>query len=912
MSNDLQFDQVGRIPEPGDNAAIAIRRLEAGTRILFQDHSFALPTTVLEGHRFAVLPIATGEPLLSWGLPFGLALRDIAPGDYLCNETVLLELRNRRLDFPLPTEPNFQDHRIHFELDEGAFRPGQQVPPHPNPRTFDGYARSGGRGAGTRNFIVVMGTTSLTASYARLLAERFKDVPSRYPHIDGVVAVAHTEGGGPSTPNNLDFVLRTLAGFMVHPNVGAVIAIDIGTEPVTNARLERFMRERGYPLDAVPHRFLSLHGRYQDTLAEGATIVQGWLEQVNAFRRTPQPVAHLKIGLQCGGSDAFSGVSGNPLAGWLSKEIVRHGGGANLAETSELIGAEPYVLANVRDLATARKFLEQRDRFQQWAGWHGHSAEGNPSGGNLYRGLYNIVVKSIGAARKKDPDVRLDYCIDYSEPMKAPGYCFMDSPGNDLESIAGQVGAGCNLIVFTTGNGSITNFPFVPTIKIVTTTGRYELLSKEMDVNAGRYLGGEPLAKLGAETFDLTLEIASGQRSVGEQAGHSQVQLWREWRQTDTNRLAQLSQRPVPTGEPLKFRPEPDKALASFPELRFPVYRTERGWACDQIGLIVPTSLCAGQIAQLIAARLNQAVGRSGAPGNSVRRYVALAHTEGCGVSRGECEHLFVRTMVGYLCHPFVRHGLLLEHGCEKTHNDELRAYLAEHHIDPSRFGWASIQMDGGIDRVTAKVTEWFQQAAQNDEPATREAGWEALRLGLLADGPMPDAMAIALAQMARTVSSRSGTVVIPQNSPLLESKPFKGLFDFNGVPAPTLAYGEPFRLPGLHIMETPTDHLVETTTGLGATGVEVLLAHVAGAPLQSHPMIPMVQVHAMREQMDLRVGTADFDLLLDLNSRSAADAVKAMLELVIQVASRQYTPKLFALGNTDFQMTRGWVGVSL
>jgi altronate dehydratase len=236
-------------------------------------------------------------------------------------------------------------------------------------------------------------------------------------------------------------------------------------------------------------------------------------------------------------------VSGNPLAGWVAREVIRHGGSANLAETDELIGAESYILANTRDLATAQRFLEKIEIFKERVAWHGHSAEGNPTGGNKFRGLYNIAIKSIGAARKKDPDVRLDYVIDYGEPMTKPGYYFMDSPGNDLESIAGQIAAGCNLIFFTTGNGSITNFPFVPTIKFITTTGRWNLLSKDMDVNAGRYLDGASMEELGMETFHYTVEVASGTRSVGERAGHSQVSIWRDWQQTDRSRLDERDRR---------------------------------------------------------------------------------------------------------------------------------------------------------------------------------------------------------------------------------------------------------------------------------------------------------------------------------------------------------------------------------
>ena len=143
------------------------------------------------------------------------------------------------------------------------------------------------------------------------------------------------------------------------------------------------------------------------------------------------------------------------------------------------------MLKNLRDAATAQRFLMMVERFKERVAWHGESCEGNPSGGNKFRGLYNIVLKSIGAAMKRHPDVRLDYCIEYGERMRAGGYYFMDSPGNDLESIAGQVAAGCNAIYFVTGNGSITNVPFVPPLTIVTTTPRYDLLAADMDVNAG-------------------------------------------------------------------------------------------------------------------------------------------------------------------------------------------------------------------------------------------------------------------------------------------------------------------------------------------------------------------------------------------------------------------------------------------
>ncbi|CAA9571761.1 MAG: Altronate dehydratase, partial [uncultured Thermomicrobiales bacterium] len=581
----LSFDlhDVGRLPAPGDNAAIATRRLEAGSRVAWGGASHTLEHTILEGHRFAIRPVAVGEALLSWGLPFGHATRPIAPGAWLCNPKILAVLRERSIDFALPTEANFADLPLEaYALDEESFRPGVEVPPvgEGEGHLFQGYARGEGRGVGTRNYVVLLGTTSRTSGYVRALEEELAGAAAEWPNIDGIVAVAHTEGGGAGRPNNLDLLLRTLAGFMVHPNVGAVLAVDRGAEAVTNTVLRRYMLDQGYPLTGVLHRFVTLRGDFAADLAAGAALVRGWLPQVAAAERTAQPLAAIKLGLQCGGSDAFSGVSGNPLAAWVAQEIIRHGGAANLAETDELIGAEEYVLQNVRDLDTARRFLATVERFKELVGRHGHTAEGNPSGGNNYRGLYNIALKSLGAATKRAPAVRLDRVIDYAEPMREPGYYFMDSPGNDLESIAGQVASGSNLLYFVTGNGSITNFPFVPTIKIVTTTARFRLLSRDMDVNAGAYLDGVPMDELGRELLDLTARVAGGERSAGERAGHAQVSIWRNWRQTDRREVARLQAAARPGGQPLPLVPAP--APSGEPPPTFVALRSEGGHATDR------------------------------------------------------------------------------------------------------------------------------------------------------------------------------------------------------------------------------------------------------------------------------------------------------------------------------------------
>jgi altronate dehydratase len=685
----MNFAHAGRLPDAADNCAIAIQRLEAGTEIEMPAGRFRLSHTVLEGHRFVVKPVPSGAPLTSWGLPFGRSTQALAPGDYVANATMLTALRSRHVNFATPDAPNFEDYFQPYQLDEASFRPAEQLPLHATLRTFEGFSRPGGRGAGTRNFVVVLGTSSLTGSFARLVAAAFRNAPENFPHVSGVVAIAHTEGGESASPNNLQLTLRTLAGFITNPNVGAVLALDYGTEPVNNDALAAWMHATGTPLNAVPHRFLRLGNAHEVNLAQARDAVNALLAIANQTPRTKQPIRHLKIGLQCGGSDAFSGVSGNPLVGIIARETVRHGGAANLAETDELMGAEAYVLAKVRDLATARKFLRTLAGFEERLSWHGVSGQTNPSGGNIYRGLYNIAIKSIGAARKKDPQLRLDWVIDYGEPMPEPGFYFMNSPGNDLESIAGQVAAGCNLILFSTGNGSITNHPFVPTIKVMTNTGRFNLLNRDMDFNAGRYLDGEPLETLGDEAFNYAIEVASGRQSVGEKAGHSQAQLWREWRQTAKPAIQISAPREKPLGKPLPFRP-----IAGAPSL--PSALTQPTATSNRIRLIIPTSLCAGQIARLIADKLN-ATSTGAGP-----RYVALPHTEGCGVS-GEAIDILEQVIAGYAVHPLAERVLLLEHGCEKTHNDAIRNFLAAHGIDHSAMGFASIQLDGGSKRPPGK-----------------------------------------------------------------------------------------------------------------------------------------------------------------------------------------------------------------
>ena len=860
MTTALPFIGNARLPATGDNAAIATRTLDAGAELNDGQTTFRLSQTVLEGHRFAVRTIRAGELILSWGLPFGRALSDIAPGDYLCNRKMLDTLHQRHVPFTPPAERNFEDYTAPFVLDEKHFVPRPALPHVETPATFLGFDRGTHRDGGTRNYLVILGTSALTGSHARQLADRFAR-RAVLPHFDGVVAIAHTEGAGPGRALNHDLTVRTLAGFLANPNVGAFIALDQGSEPLNNPELRAALDQRlGKDAARVPELWLSLGEDPKASLARATDWITATLPQLAATPRVELPLSHLKIGLQCGGSDAFNGISANPLIGWIAYETVRHGGIANLCETDELIGAEPDVLANVKDAATAREFLRHRDEFQKRAAWHGHSAEGNPSGGNLFRGLYNISIKSIGAARKRHPDLRLDEVIDFAEPMPQPGFYFMNSPGNDLESIAGQVASGCNLILFATGNGSITNFPFVPTLKVMTTTARFNLLRAEMDINAGRYLDGESMETLGQEAFQFSIATASGLRTAGEKAGHAQVQLWREWRQDGTH--------PTPAAfgasrVPITL-PSPTAApTRDWESVQVPVSQINNRLASRRVRLILPTSLCSGQVAGLIAAKL-----RTDDPSVT---YVALPHTEGCGVSGGECERLLLSVMSGYLCHPAVEAALLLEHGCEKTHNDAFRSFLTEHGIDTTRFGYASIQADGGLEKVTARIQNWFRSLPANTSTSAQRPLTQ-LRLGILSSHPPATSEPAALAQSLLALAN-SGSLVMCENDPLLALMGVRS--------APNLDYGQPATQPGLSIMHAPTPNMIERLTGLGATGVDAIVIVDNALPWPAHPFIPTQQIKWSETPQ-------------------------------IQTAYAKLISQATTTAATAFQITRGQTGISL
>lgn len=906
---------VAVIPEDGDNAAVAIADTPAGTRISHQGKEFALAHAVMEGHRFIISPVETAAAITSWNTIFATATRDLVPGDYVCTEQSLQTLRDRHIE-GLPESASAANVPLDpYRLDESAVNVGEQVPAVAEPATFAGHLRPDGA-VGTRNHIAVIGVTSRGASFATRLAKEFAGRESE--NFDGVVPVAHTEAGEDTRPNNVEFVLSVLAGSLAHPNLGGVLLIDTPGACINSDDVRKHLADNGYRTPTAFVETFTRSGSFAQDLADAAAIVEPWIDRLADSERTQQPVSHLAIGLQCGGSDAFSGLSANQLAGSVGGKIISHGGTACLAETDELIGAEGYVLKNVKSVEVARQFVAAVDKFKERAAWHGHTAEGNPSGGNIYRGLYNIVLKSVGAARKLPRAVRLDQVVGYGRPITEHGYVFMDSPGNDLESVAGQVGSGCNLIFFTTGNGSITNFPFVPTLKFVTTTGRYQLLEHEMDVNGGRYLDGEDFGDLVDEIFDQSVRAASGEHTAGERAGHSQVSIWRDWKQTKpvegvsisvdgrigrrTEDLPADLRDALLDGTPL---PLPAAPADELPDVDVQLYDNDGRKATERLALVLPTSLCSGQIGVRLADLAGDWVN------DQVSRSVSLPHTEGCGVTAGASLDTYERVMVGHLTHPNVGLGLLLEHGCEKTHNDFFRNALDDRKLDPNNYGWASIQLDGGLANVTDRVHEWFDKASVGLPELTREPGSLGdLTVALDARGPLRDAAARALATLGGWIVAAGGSVVIPSTSQLLTNPLFTAAFTDGTagvVLEPTIAHGQQPGSPGWHIMRNPTTDWTETASGLGSTGAHLVLVHVAEGSVTGERLVPVAQVTSDPATEENFFGDLDAILTGD----SSAQATQ-LANLVADIASGRHPVKSVTSGNLGFQITRGLLGTSM
>ncbi len=478
---------------PSDNIVVAAQPLGLGSRVEGHD----VVDAIAPGHKVAIARIDAGEPVLKYGQVIGYASGPIEPGRHVHEHNC--EFRLSRTE-----------HRVGANLRARLALDGE--------RSFMGYDRGDGR-YGTRNFIAVLTSVNCSATAARAIAANFDAGRlADYPNVDGVAAFVHGTGCA-MDPDGEGYanLQRVLWGYAGHPNCGGVLMVGLGCE--TN-QIDDWLAHYGLP-EGELFRTMTIQGEggLRKTIETGVGIVEEMLPDVNRAARAPCPVSGLTLGLQCGGSDAWSGMTANPSLGHASDLIVSHGGTTVLAETPEVYGAEHLLTSRARDQEVADALMARLKWWEDYVARHGGSLNNNPSPGNKRGGLTTILEKSLGAVAKSGT-LPLEGVFRYGEKIDRKGFVMMDSPGYDPASITGQIASGCNLVAFTTGRGSVFGSKPAPSIKIATNSKMYEHMSEDMDVNAGRILDSDATVEaVGAEIFELLLEVASGKASKSEAQG---------------------------------------------------------------------------------------------------------------------------------------------------------------------------------------------------------------------------------------------------------------------------------------------------------------------------------------------------------------------------------------------------------
>jgi altronate hydrolase len=414
----------------------------------------------------------------------------------------------------------FEDHATEMRFPE-VERPFPAPPA--NVPTFLGYPREDGR-VGTRNYIAVVAASNCAAHTAELIAQSYRD-EKLPPNIDGVVAFPHGEGCGHTIGPDTVQLQRTLGGVLNHPNVGGAIILGLGCEV---NQIDHYLGAGAPRTDRLVGMTLQGEGGTRAAVESAQKAIGQMMERLAAEQRQEVPASKIVLGLNCGGSDSFSGITANPALGWASDRLAEIGGAAVLAETTECFGAEHLLVERARNRQVAERFLGFIEGYRRYLRqFEGSNFNDNPSPGNKEGGLSNILEKSLGAMTKAGTTMMAD-AIDYAERVKTPGFVFMNTPGYDPVSITGLAAGGVNVIAFTTGRGSAIGFPSIPVIKIATNTPMFKRMRDNMDVNAGRIADGEAtVAEVGKEIFDLVLRVASGERTCAERLGHQEFVPWR-------------------------------------------------------------------------------------------------------------------------------------------------------------------------------------------------------------------------------------------------------------------------------------------------------------------------------------------------------------------------------------------------
>jgi altronate hydrolase len=480
---------------PADNVVVSRAQMLPGTTIA--EEGIASIEAIPTSHKIATRPIAAGEAVRKYNQIIGFATKDIAVGAHVHVHNVAVR------DFA-------RDYDYCAEARETEFVA--------TPASFQGYKRANGR-VGTRNYIGVLTSVNCSATVARYIADAFRgDDLGDFPNVDGVVALVHSTGCGMAdSGDGYANLQRTLWGYARHPNFAGIVMVGLGCEVnQIDFLLEAYGIERG-PM----FRTMTIQdaGGTKRSIDRGVAMIREMLPEANRITRTAQPVSHLTLALQCGGSDAYSGITANPSLGAAADLLVRHGGTAILSETPEIYGAEHLLTRRAVSREVGEKLIERIHWWEDYTKRNGGEMNNNPSPGNKDGGLTTILEKSLGAAAKGGT-TNLCGVYKYAEPITEQGFVFMDSPGYDPCSITGQVASGATIVCFTTGRGSVYGCKPSPCLKLATNTAMFNRMDQDMDINCGTVVDdGESIQAVGRRIFERLIDVASGDPTKSEQYG---------------------------------------------------------------------------------------------------------------------------------------------------------------------------------------------------------------------------------------------------------------------------------------------------------------------------------------------------------------------------------------------------------
>ncbi len=493
---------------PSDNVAVARVHIPAGTELGFNGGLIRPLRPIPPGHKIALREVAAGEIVYKYGEEIGRAGERLLPGAWVHTHNLRFDINARQYEF-------------------GTSRSDLADIPLPERRSFMGYPRADGR-AGTRNFVAIVAASNCSAYASERIAAAFRDENFAGTGVDGVVALPHADGCGQGEGADSNLLRKTLDGLADHPNIAASVVVGLGCEV---NQIGYYLREEARQPGKPPRRGLTLQesGGTRRAVEDGVKAVRELIERAGRLERRPCPVSKIAISLECGGSDAFSGITANPGVGYCADLVVKQGGTACLGETTEIWGAEHLLTRRSASPAVGRRLLDMLDWYFDYVGRFKDPVtfNSNPSPGNLAGGITNIAEKSLGAVAKGG-HATLSAVYDYAERIDKSGFVFMNSPGYDPASVTGMVAGGCNICLFTTGRGSCFGFATAPVIKVASNSATARHMDEDMDVNAGTVADGEEdITALGSRLYSTLLEVASGRRTCSEKLGHREIMTWR-------------------------------------------------------------------------------------------------------------------------------------------------------------------------------------------------------------------------------------------------------------------------------------------------------------------------------------------------------------------------------------------------